>query len=354
MRFSKTVIVAGDADLAEEACALLRKQGIYLPVIEAPMVRLVEYGVFANDCVRVANAVRALKPKSLLFLRVCAEVVSEFHRRFPDLEPIVLDALEGSAFVKSVKHNNTPIHYQDLLVHHELDYASNLFVVEGVFGLSHVIAANLAVLHGGRILPIVSVSKSEGETLKTQFHVWSNNPHEQRIEAKEFILRFAKARLPKELLNSSVVESISFVTSGFPYGILPFPCPTTHYFEFPLLGLSVLSGMLKSQDMFRCPVAVLIDPNLVGESEFQTLRQSLGSAGYHLRAAFGNQATAQDATYLCDHLPSDLIFFSTHCGEVKGRRVVEKFPDRNGQPHVICYDLAVSAYPAPGSDRIEW
>jgi hypothetical protein len=127
----------------------------------------------------------------------------------------------------------------------------------------------------------------------------------------------------------------------------------THYFSFPLLGLSVLTGMLKSQDKYRCPVAVLIDPSIVGQSEFETVHQTFGTAGYYLRAAFGKNATAQSAAYLTEYLPCDFIFYSTHCGEVKGQRVIERFPDKNGKLHIICYDRVLSGFRTPLNDLFE-
>src|SRR5205823_4041311 len=85
----------------------------------------------------------------------------------------------------------------------------------------------------------------------------------------------------------------------------------------------------------------------------EKLRTSFGRAGYHLRLALGEAATVQCATYLVEYLPSDFIFFSTHCGEVTGRRIVERFLDKHGHHHVFCYDQALSICRAPGSELFE-
>src|SRR5260370_5695403 len=58
-------------------------------------------------------------------------------------------------------------------------------------------------------------------------------------------------------------------------------------------------------------------------------------------------ATVTHARYLTQYLPSDLIFFSTHCGELDGRRIIERFPDRTGAYHEICYDRVLSISPTP-------
>jgi len=166
-------------------------------------------------------------------------------------------------------------------------------------------------------------------------------------------MEFASERLPAWLLDSSDARSVSFITRGIPYGVMPFRCPTTHYFAFPLLGLSVLTGMLKCQAHVRCPVVILFDPNTVGKSEFESLRNTFGTAGYHLRLAYGGGATIRNATYLCQYLPCDFIFFSTHCGELDGQRILERFPDRQGNFHEILYDRALSICPSPGSELFE-
>jgi hypothetical protein len=163
--------------------------------------------------------------------------------------------------------------------------------------MAHVIAGNLAVAHGGRILQVEGVTDAELDLLKDEFRTWSNGAPNERQQAKDAILGFIRARLPKALCTSSSKSPVSFITRGIPYGVLPFDRPTTHYFSFPRLGLNVVSGMLKCLDHVRCPVVILIDPNRVGQSEFGTLRKTFGVAGYHLRLAYGDRATIMDATY---------------------------------------------------------
>lgn len=353
VNLAKVVIVAGDAELTEQVCSRLRKPGFYLPVIEAPMMRLVKYGMFDADCIRVSNAVRALKPKTVLFLRLDPQVAAKLKGCFPEIQPVIVEAFDESLLLKHVKFTPKTIGYLSLLIDDSTSRSSDLFVVEGEFAVSHVIAANLAVAHEGRVISVAEVLDGEVNFLKEKSRTWSNGSQDEKRQTREAIMRFARARLPAWLLDSSDARSISFITRGVPYGVLPFRCPSTHYFSFPLLGLSVLSGMLKSQAHVRCPIVVLIDPNTVGQSEFETLRKTFGAAGYHLRLAYGGGATIQNTTYLSQFLPSDFIFFSTHCGEPDGHQIVERFPDRYGKSHEICYDRALSICPSPGSDLFE-
>jgi hypothetical protein len=340
LSFSKTVILAGDFQLAEQVCSRLRKPGVYLPLIEAPCVRLFH---FNKNCIFVGNAIRALRPKTLIFLKVLPEVVAKMRELFPDLNPLLIEQFDENLLGKHLELNRKPVGLEDLKQSLSSVFTGNLFVVEGESNINSIIAANLSIAHGGRVLSIPEVSEDEIDSLKEEFREWSNS--KQTLEAdqcRDRVLDFLKSRLPTGFIAASGVNSVSFVTRGVPYGMLPFNCPTTHYFSFSLLGLNVLTGMLKSQENFRCPVAVLIDPALVGVSEFEKLRQIFGKAGYYLRNAFKEAATIKAATYLVEHLPSDFIFFSTHCDEVKGKRILEKYPDADGKEHTICYDFTVS------------
>jgi hypothetical protein len=74
-----------------------------------------------------------------------------------------------------------------------------------------------------------------------------------------------------------------------------------------------------------------------------------------VRTATGRNATAGQAQELTEILPSDFIFYSTHCGEVKGRRITERFFDRHGKAHEISYDLVrnLSLSSTPGMIHVE-
>jgi hypothetical protein len=346
MTFSNLAIIAGDAELAEHVCSRLRKPGVYLSVIEAPAMWKVEYGFFENACIRVSNAVRALEVQKVLFLKVPPEVANKLRTFFTEIECIAFEHFDAQALSVHARLNDQALGFEALLVS-GTGCEAEIFAVEGSFNISHVIAANLAIAHGGGILQLSEVSESELDMLKEELWIWSNGTAEEKRAAKDASLAFVEARLPKALFEIKSDKPISFITRGVPYGLLPFDRPTTHYFPFSSLGINVCSGMLKSLSRARCPVVILIDPNKVGQSEFEVLRKTFGAAGYYLRLAYGDLATVTQARYLAQCLPSDFIFFSTHCGEVDGRRMTERFPDRRGVYHEICYDRILSISPTP-------
>src|SRR5258708_13090286 len=279
VKLAKVVFVAGNAEVAERYCSRMRKAGVYLPVIEGPRLRLVNYGVFDRDCIRVANAVRALRPHSLLFLRVDPQVADKLRACVPEIQPVLVETFDNDLRLAHIKFGRR-VEFRDLLAVRSQDYSTNIFAVEGEFGIPHVIAANLAIAHGGRVASIAQVSDDEIDVLKENSRTWSNGSPEEKKQAKEAILDFVRSRLPEGLLSSSSLRSVSFITRGVPYGLVPFRVPATHYFSFPLLGVSVLSGMLKGQAHVRCPVALLIHPNTVGQISFETLRKQFAPAVY--------------------------------------------------------------------------
>lgn len=344
---SKIAIIAGDAELAEQVCSRLRTRGEYLPLIEAPMLRLVEYGVFDQDCTRVRNVIRNLDARTILCLKIPAEVMAKLRENILNINWVALDAFDETCLAKHVRMNRLATKYQDLILKNAAHCTKDVFMIEGELSLATVIGANLAAAHGGRIAFVSAPTEDDLDLLKEEWRSWSNGSFEERLQAKKTLIGFLHPRLPAGLITSRAIKSVSFITDGLPYGMLPFTCPTTHFFSFPFLGLSVLAGMLKSQGLYRSLIAVLIDPALVGQSEFESIGKVLGEAGYVLRQAFGRNATAKFASYLTAFLPSDLILFSTHCGEVKGQRVVERFPDRLGNLHTVCYERVLSGFHSP-------
>ena len=348
MKFSTVAIIAGDSGLAEQVCSHLRKPGIYIPLIEAPITGPVPPQLFENACIRVSNAIRALNPPKVLLLKVMPAVAEKLRILLAGIECESMDEFDRNKLPKYASLNRSPIGYQNLLLSGSDGYAAEIFSVEGDFDMSHVIAANLAVAHDGRVLRLAAVPESELDWLTDEFRVWSNgDSHDERNAAMVSSLHYLAARLPKPLLDTKSDRPISFITSGAPYGLLPFSRPTTHFFPFPFLGLNVCAGMLKCLSRARCPVVVIFDPNTVGKSEFQFLRETFAAAGYQLRVAFDSTATVTNARYLTQYLPSDFIFFSTHCGELSGERITERFPASDGIVHEICYDGILSISPTP-------
>jgi hypothetical protein len=150
------------------------------------------------------------------------------------------------------------------------------------------------------LLPEVTEDKSD--LIDDQLRAWANESGFAKEEAKSEVLTFITDQCGP--LPSAEPESVTFITSGIPYGIYPFQCPTTHLLRYPLLGVSALNGMAKSLNPARrSPPVVLIDPGTTEKSELASLKETFGKAGYLLRTATGTNATAGQARELTELTP---------------------------------------------------
>ena len=116
IRLARTAIIAGDAELTEQVCSRLRTPGVYLPVVEAPTVRLVECGVYEQDCVRLANAMRNLHAGTFLCLKVPPEIVENLRKRTPGLKFILMEEYDAVRLAAVAQVRHTTIRYQDLIL----------------------------------------------------------------------------------------------------------------------------------------------------------------------------------------------------------------------------------------------
>ena len=351
--FSKIAIVAGDGELAEQVCAHFRSQRIYLPIFEAPLKRFVEYGVFTNDCLRIANAIRLLRSKAILLLGCEKDVIIELKQLLPQSNLLEFNSFDERALSKipgfKAAGSQKIVDFSpedDIPIGH-------IIAVEDVDSLSKVICRNLATAFDGYIVIIPKATREDADIAHDYLRMWASGSHDlDRNNAKNALLSLVKRRLSK--LTSVRVKSISFITKGIPYGIHPFNCPTTHYFHFPLLGLNIIKGMMKSFFSYlRCTAAYLVDPKELPVSELEDLRKILLSRGFIVRESFDRNAKVREVDYSTQFLPLDFIFYSTHCGEVNGKRIKEKFLTSDSEEHIVIYDQATSFAPEPGADMVE-
>ena len=352
-KLAKIAVIAEDSHLAEKVCSHFRSIGTYLPLFEAPPIRLEEFGVFSSDCVEISNAIRALQPQTTLLVGCQPRIRDELRRHLPPATEIIEldDYDEGKLSV--LPHFRRTVVDASLFQSQRNGFA-HVIAVEAEQPMALVIARNLAVAHSASIHLMPAVPDDLGREKDEQLRKWAVASGYEKDEAKDGLLGFIREQLGA--LATSKVASISFITREVAYGIYPLSCPTTHYFSFPLLGVNVLNGMVKTQNpTLRCPVAVLIDPGRFETTEFSGLRHFFKNAGYVIRDAVGAKATAMDARYLTEYMPSDFLLYATDCGEVRGRRITEEFTTQGGAVHQITYDLvkSLSSSPTPGLVEVQ-
>jgi hypothetical protein len=351
MKLSKIVVIATDAHLAEQVCGRFRSPRTYLVAIEMPKERLVEYGVYKNDCIRVANIVEAVEPDYVLFLGCSDAALRAVQAHFDDSRKVIaLNAFDESALnvLPGFRSKRVSASAWD----GRAPCRGEVIVVEETNTVASVIAENLAVAQSALLhvmpAPTADVLDASADHLRD----WAELDGIKREEAKSKLMETIRTRIGP--LADVTPSCISFFTQGIPYGVHPFRCPTTHFFSKHLVGISVVTGLLKSLMLkLRSPVVVLIDPGRTEKSEFDSLRGTFGKRGYLIRRAFKEAASVTKSRYLTEYMPCDYIFYSTHCGERPGRRITELFTTDDGREHEITYDILRDAAPSPTPGIIE-
>lgn len=353
VRLSRIAVVSDDADRAETVCQHFRRAGTYLAAFEAPPPRMEKWGMFDTDYIRIANAISFLQP-SVILLHITDErrLAQLMNQLQPHHRDMAIDlASRGMDVLKDVAgYRAENLSWCDFI---REEPVGDVVAVEQGAPFAATIGANLASAEGGCLYVLPPSSFGEADDFWDTQHTWMNSPEAiTRDDALRCMLNQLSEKMG--LLAEAHASSISFITQGIGYGLYPLKCPCTHFLSFPLLGVSVLAGMLKTAEpSLRCPVAYICDPQECGETEFESLRRAYGEAGYVLRATLGKSATVRSARHLSQHLPLDWVFFATHCGEVSGRRITESFSTPGGRQHTVVYDNAVGFSPNPRTGLIE-
>ena len=356
MRFSRVAIIAGDAELGELVSRHFRKPGTYTPMFEAIRPRMEKWGGFDTDYIRICNAVSFSEP-DFIVVAGCDEARLQKIRQRLSLKPgaTVIELSDYDLGVLS----DLPGYRETgrLCLCNEAKSCrpntGHVIVVEDANPLAVVLARNLATAESASVVMIPAVSKETVDWFWDQQRTWMNSSSGAgRNEAWNSMRHFIERQLGN--ICTDTFNSVSFMTRGVPYGLWPFRFPTTHYFTYPILGVNIITGMQKScRQYLRCPCVYLCDPAEFGDAEFQRLHEIFGETGYVLRQSYGKNATVRTARFLSQHFPLDFIFFATHCGEVQGRRIWEKFSTADGREHKIVFDLVAGLSPCSRTGLVE-
>ncbi len=356
IRFTRVAVIGEDSDLTEKVCRHFQRPSYYLPLFEAPAPRMAKWGMYRNDYVRICNAVRFSEPDYILLVGCDKARLSMIQSHLGDVSKkrVIEVSQYSDQQLSMLPGYRATIEFPKTEDIRENDVSDrDVIVVEESSPMTILLARNLAVAENAVLLTIPSVEDADIELITDLHRDWfSNTDSLQRQNASEAIKRFLQARI--SFLCNARPKTLTFITRGIPYGLLPFRCPTTHLFSFPLLGVSIISGMLKSiRQYLQCPLVYLCDPATVGNSEFESLQKTFGESGYILRTTYGSAATVHSTRYISQHVPLDFIFYATHCGEVRGRRVWTTFISQSGSKHEVVYDRVHGFGPSPNNDLIE-
>lgn len=190
---SRIAVVAGDAAVAELVCAHFRAPRVYVVLIEAPKIRLEEYGVFENDCIVVTNAIKAHHPQLVLLVSCLDKVAEMIRAHLPPIDAIEINHFDVSELSRLVGFRNHSVTVE--MSYLQARRRRHIVAVERDDAMSLVIARNLAAASGADVLLLPAVDEGKVDVIREQLRTWANEAGLAKEEAKESVLTFIRAQL---------------------------------------------------------------------------------------------------------------------------------------------------------------
>jgi hypothetical protein len=372
--FNNTALMCDDPELAAQLSICLAVRGKYLPIMDMP--RLARGDAHA-EVIRRTNAIVHSGCERLVLAgateAVKMSLKGHIHSSFIDVVDTFSDNSLNAAGVRLRK--GTPIQANRgtlgaslltaLREKRQIEFTNDapelryvppkldhLIVCEDSKLLSQVIAANYAFSLGAGLILIPSPSDDDITHVSEAFYSAPYGEDGSSTDQLEALAKFLRARLGDIPLAG--VRSITFITSGLPWGFGLQELPTTHLFTYPDLGLAIIHGIAASLDDSKpLRLAAMIDPGTVGISEVVKAGQSLVDRGTLVMAFRNRRANIQSVSLVLDLLPYDLLYIATHCGDVHGQRETHKFVDSSGDERTLVIDTALQINPVMRGGKYE-
>lgn len=206
---------------------------------------------------------------------------------------------------------------------------------------AQVLAANYAFSLDAGLFVIPPFPKDDAEALLESLYSLYERPGVSPADALEQF----KARLRHHAgaLPLRHGTSVTFFTAALAWGFAFPEVPSTHFFNYPDLGIALINGIAaEQQDTPGIRTAVVIDPGSVDSKEIETARIRLTDTGVLTKALRSNRTTVYQAANTITLFPYDLLLISTHCGDVAGERRRYEFVDSEGRSRTLVVDIGVA------------
>lgn len=353
-------IVSDDPYLAARLSSALAQRGSYLAVMDGPRMQRPDC---RSEVIRRNNAIARLSAEMVLLgglpqeaqrameeqlpeertYIVCDELVPHLvmDERIRDAEPlrwgtnrIGLGLLKALYERRLIEFTDEPSPAQKIW-----SRSGHLVICEEGEPLSEVIAANYAYSLGASLHLVGKTDEVESrELLEAYYSIdqpGSSPPDTRRRLRNRFLELCGDIDLPKE-------GSLTFITRSLPLGVAFPELPSTHLFQYPDLGISIVNGFAAEQKGTRgVNVAVVVDPEKVRAPEIEAARKLLPKRRIFLRGYTGKVATVRAVSDMMELFPYDLLIFATHCGDASGYRWTYKFADSEGIDRALVVDIAL-------------
>lgn len=233
-----------------------------------------------------------------------------------------------------------------------LSHGDKIAIIETSGSIGEVIAENFCIAEGYKILKIEKATSELTDDIEDLLRAWNLGEDDVvRENAREKLFGILKNRTGN--LDELEFAQLVFFTKGIPYGILPFQSPVTHFLSERDLGLQILAGYKRiNEEDNSFAVALICDPGDIPDTESAEIKKTLTAKGVEILDLTGNRADIYRFMHLIERYPFDFAWFSSHAGEVDGRRITSEIISSKGSTHKIIYDLYASFAPVPGEENV--
>jgi hypothetical protein len=367
------LVIGNSAPLVAQVSSALAQKHAYLPIVDEPRIHRPDA---SNEYIRRHNAAARVKARHIIFVNVDDAIIEGTN--LPTERVIRINRLEDLFACENLTLRNKG--YLDwgmrniaigLLIAMRArkilrlvpngpsatevaTESGHLVVCEDHEELATIQAANYAYSLGAglKIIPTVADS-TRGRLLEELYSVNAKIEGAAASPTKRLEQIAAEMRALVGGNLPAGVQSVTFVTSGVPWGFGYPERPSAHLFTYPDLGMHLANAIAaeqKGEPGIR--VATVIEPGQVNAVEVDIVIETLCRHYALVREYQGSRATVRTVSEAIELFPYDLLFISSHCGDVDGWRWTYNFKDSQGKDRELVVDVAASFAPDPSDDLI--
>jgi hypothetical protein len=358
---SRFIIYADDAKLAAQVSCALAVPKTYLPICDGPRLQRPDGNA---EAIRRTNAAARAKSKIAVMVALSDQSANamKHHLKLPCISISGNDDIRELPAVKR-KRSNTPLVWgrdrigvgllKALRAGSSIEFedrpspidtlpakGEHLVICEDGEELSQIIAANYAFALNAGLCLIPSVDRDIATSLLEHFYrMYDPDSVQSPAQARAYLIEeLLNLSGPLKIPNGSSITFIGKLPFGFAYNSYP----STHLFDYPDLGISIVNGFTAEQPHTHGTGAVvLVDPGTTPAPEIQSSIDLLSPRRAFIRVYQGRAANVRHVSEMIEHFPYDLLIVATHCGDSSGYRCTYEFTDSEGLPRTLVVDVAV-------------
>ena len=368
-----TLVIADDARLAAQISCVLAQPGSYLPVVDGPRMTRPDHDA---EVIRRNNAAARVKADSIIFAGLEDNAATAMFGHLPAKR---VRRVTTSDDVQGLSGSNPQLRGAPLVwgrnrigigllkalrAHTSIEFteaaspvdtvrpkSNHLVVCEEGEALAEVIAANYAFALRAGLCLIPEVDKATSQAMLERFY----SLYDERSLSQTQALEALRNQLLAQCGNLEIPPSgsITFITGRLPYGFAFSDTPSTHLFNYPDLGISIINGLAAEQPRTQgVNVAVLVDPETTDAPEIAAATKLLPEKCLFVRGYREQGANVTDVSRMVELFPYDLLLIATHCGDAPGYRWTYEFTDSEGLDRTVVIDLAIGVGHGDSGDMV--